>query len=174
MNQTQRDFLIQQVKNACEQQCKKLQKQMPDKPSLNNYLIAAFLDKSIKFADIDVLKNKMRKAVIKFGTDDLLVDTNSRSRWNDDDDDDGQEFVKVDPSDLFIIPKAYTEALAEFNEKKKEIEDKIERLEGVRDTITLKIQIGSAGHLEKIVMQVDNMGDLNLINTQLLLDNKSS
>ena len=60
MNQDQRKYLVAAVeKQGCLQR-KKLQDQLTVKPSLNNYLTAAFLDNSIQFADIGELKKKMR------------------------------------------------------------------------------------------------------------------
>lgn len=38
-----------------------------------------------------------------------------------------------------------------------------------RDTILLKIQIGSNQVLDKLVTQVDNLADLNIMNSQFLL-----
>ena len=171
MNQDQRKFLIEQVENTCKNQIEELEKQIPDKPSLNNYLIAAFLDNSIKFADIEQLKIKMRNAVLKYGSSECLVCTeNERSwRYNKRNRDDDKQVVQVDPEDLFIIPQNYKDSLAEYEAKKQSLEKEIEKLENIKKTIILKLQIGSAATLDKLVMQVDNMGDLSMVNTQLLI-----
>jgi hypothetical protein len=165
MNQKQRDFLIYQVENTCKEKKEKLEKQIPEKPSLNNYLIASFLDNTIQFNNIDTLKKKIRQRVIDMGKGDSLIESD---KWDDDED----EVVKINPEDLFIIPEAYQIALDKYENKKDRIEAEIEKVQHISQTVIMKIQIGSAESLQKLIMQVDDMGDLNLVNTQLALEEK--
>jgi len=169
MNQDQRKFLITQVENTCQKQIGELKEQIPDKPSLNNYLIASFLDNTIQFSDIEALKFKMRKAVLKMGHNDILVKEETEYWGHRNRDDKEQPIVQVHAEDLFVLPENYKTALAEYEQKKKAIKKQIEALEYTEKTIVMKLQIGSSATLEKLVMQVDNMGDLNLMNSQLLL-----
>lgn len=168
MNQDQRKYLIEQVTNTFRDQRDKIKSEMPEQPSLNNYLIAAFLDNSIQFNDIKKLKEKIRKFVLKMGHSDILIKENSR--W---DDNKKECRIEIDPFDLFIIPKNYLDALNEYKKKKKEIDDAIDSLEATKKTIIMKIQIGSNQVLDKLVTQVDNMGDLNIMNSKFLLEDKS-
>jgi predicted transport protein len=176
MNQDQRKYLIAQVEDTCREQIEALEEQIPDKPSLNNYIIAAFLDNSIQFADIEKLKKKMRTLVLKLGSSEELVKSSDEHRYygarNRKKDEDYADIVEIPAEDIFIIPQAYLEALAEYDKQKEGLEKKIKDLKNVEKTITLKLQIGSAATLDKLVMQVDNMGDLNLVNTQLSLEDK--
>ena len=174
MNQSQRDYLIREVTQTRDDQIEKLKHKIPIRPSLNNFLIASFLDGSIQFADIELLKTKMRKTVLEMGKDEVLIKERERryGRSNRDDDEE-VEVVEVLPYDLFIIPKAYIDALSEYEEKKIKIEAEIERLEGVTKTIILKLNIGSGKTLDKLIGEVDNMGDLSLVNTQLALEFKT-
>lgn len=174
MNQEQRKYLIAQVDSTCRNQIEALEKQKPIQPSLNNYLIASFLDGSIKFKDLTKLKEKIREKVLKLGQNDALIEEDdddryysSRKRRSNE----KQHFVKLIAEDLFVIPEGYLTAQAEYQEKFDEIEEKIKNLEATRKTIEMKIQIGSSSTMDKLVMQVDNMGDLNLMNTQLMLGN---
>ena len=176
MNQDQRKFLIGQVEDTCIEQVDRLKAQIPDKPSLNNYLVASFLDGSIEFNDIVELKRKMRERVLKMGKEDALVKTEDISRWSrrNREEEEEVEVVQVRAEDLFVIPEAYLVALREYEEKKSRIEAEIDQLKNTTKTIVLKLQIGSAQVLDKLVMQVDNMGDLSLVNTQLLIGDGSN
>jgi len=170
MNTDQRKYLIGEVEKNSRTQIELLQKAMPDKPSLNNYLIASFLDNSIQFASIEVLKDKMRKSVLKLGSGSNLVHGEKRdrfSRYNDNDDE--TEVVHIKADELFVIPKNYLDALKEYEEKKKLIDEEVEKLRATTQTIIMKIQLGSSATMDKLIMQIDNMGDLNLVNTQLML-----
>lgn len=172
MNQDQRKFLIERVGKTFKSQVEKLEGQKVDKPSLNNYLIASFLDGTVQFNDINTLREKLRAEVLKFGPSDRLIES-------EDDDDNNvywrrnkrrqKNYVKVPAEDLFVIPAAYTEELAKYNAFKKDLQGKIDQLEAQRDTIILKIQVGSNQVLDKLITQVDNMADLNIMNSQFLL-----
>jgi hypothetical protein len=170
MNQDQRKFLIEQVQKTCRIQADVLRSKMPKRPSLNNYLVAAFLDNTIKFNDIERLKVNMRENVIRFGTSQRLInesdddDYYSRSRRSE-----KTNLVTVRAEDLFIVPENYKTALAEYEKIKKEIEDEIEKLEATTNTIVMKVQLGSSATMDKLIMQIDSMGDLKLMNTQLML-----
>ncbi len=168
MNQDQRKFLIQRVESTFLKQKKELEKEITVKPSLNNYLVAAFLDNSIQFNDIDKLKIKMRETVLKYGASDKLIEE-ERGRWDDTKNTKDKNLCKIIAEDLFIIPEAYLIELKKYEENKKNIEDKITQLEAQKDTILLKIQIGSNQVLDKLITQVDNLADLNIMNSQFLL-----
>ncbi len=173
MNNDQRKYLIAQVDSTCRDQINELDAQRPMHPSLNNYLIAAFLDGTVQFADLKPLKAKMKDRVMKMGREDVLIEE------TDDDDDwrggrrrnksDKHNYVKLIAEEIFIIPEAYQKALKEYKDKMAEIEEKKKVLYAQAKTITMKIQIGSAATLDKLVQQIDNMADLNIINSQLLL-----
>jgi hypothetical protein len=166
MNQDQRKFLIERVNKTFQTQKSKLEANKIERPSLNNYLVAAFLDNSIQFNDIEKLKIKMRKEVLKFGASERLV-TESRDKWGGAKKD--KNTCEVIAEDLFIIPESYKIALAEYEAHEKDIEDKVDQLEAQKDTILLKIQIGSNQVLDKLITQVDNLADLNIMNSQFLL-----
>ena len=130
--------------------------------------MAAFLDNSIQFNDIEKLKIKMRETVLRFGASDKLV-KESRDRWDSGNAYKGKGTCEIIAEDLFIIPESYKAALAEYDAYKKDIQDKVEQLEAQKDTILLKIQIGSNQVLDKLITQVDNLADLNIMNSQFLL-----
>jgi len=178
MNQDQRKYLINEVNNTCRSQSKELEDSKPPRPSLNNYLVAAFLDNSIQFQDMKTLQKKIRERVINFGTDDVLVresdedDYGYRHRRRRDSDNLVNQ-VQLIAEELFVVPEAYTKALNEWQKTVDDIEAKIRTLEATRKTIEMKLQIGSPATLERLVTQADNLGDLNLMNAQLILGQDS-
>lgn len=175
MNQDQRKFLIEQVTKTCLAEAENIQSETPIRPSLNNYLVAACLDNTLKLQDVESLKEKIRQSVLKFGKDDLLVAEIEEDDWRYDRKRRKKETtqeVTLQASDIFVIPEAYQIALKEYEEKKKVIDEKLKNIYAQRDTIIMKIQIGSNTVLDKLVMQIDSMGDLNLMNSQLMLGEK--
>lgn len=172
MNDKQREYLIDQVDSIWNREKESVEKDTPERPSLNNYLIAAFLDNSIEFADINILKKKMRETVLKYGTSDKLIE----------EEDDGEysysykrnrkktvKYVKILAADIFIIPEAYQKALKEYDDKMAEINEKLEALNAQHRTVTTKIKLGSNGVLDKLIEEADNLASLSLVNSSLTL-----
>lgn len=169
MNQEQRKFLIERVNKTFQKQKSNLEAQFKkEPPSLNNYLVSAFLENTIEFNDIEKLKVKMKEMVLKYGASDRLV-RETKDRWDNTGVYKNKNTCEIITEDLFIIPESYKIALSEYEESQKIINDKISELEAQRDTILLKIQIGSNQILDKLVTQVDNLADLNIMNNQFLL-----
>jgi methylaspartate ammonia-lyase len=165
MNQDQRKFLIERVNKTFMIQKKKIEDNKLIKPSLNNYLVAAFLDNSIQFNDIERLKVKMRETVLRYGASDKLI--KEKDDWRSERK--GDNLCEIVAEDLFIIPESYKKALAEYQSEKDKQQQEIDQLEAQKDTILLKIQIGSNQVLDKLITQVDNLADLNIMNSQFLL-----
>jgi hypothetical protein len=164
MNKDQRKFLVDQVSTTAMDQIHALEHKRPEMPSLNNYLIAAFLDNSIKFNDIDALKEKLRQRVLKMGTSDVLIEESSSYRSSK-----TERYVKIVPEDLFIIPESYKKALDEYEKIKADLEKQIDDLRAKSATIILKLQVGSDLALQQLVQSIDNIANLELVNTQLSL-----
>lgn len=173
MNQDQRKYLIKVVEDQCEKQQRALIKPYP--PSLNNYLIAAILDNSIQYADINNLKEKVRQLVLSLGNGDDLIGTADRySRRHNYDLEDKNYVIQLKAEDIFILPSTYLEARKEYEEKREIYTQQIKQLESFRDTIIMKIQLGSNKILEKLINDVDNMADLKIVNQHLLLSDNSN
>lgn len=170
MNKDQRKYLADQITKTLNEQVEELEEQRLKRPSLNNYIIAAFLDNSIKFQDIKPLQAKLRERVIKMGQSDTLIEEEDEDDWkysrkkrrN-------TNQVKLVAEDIFVIPETYKKALKEYDDKEKEIDEKIKTLQAQAKTIEMKIQIGSPEALNKLVTEIDNLVDLQLVNSKFLL-----
>lgn len=169
MNQDQRKYLIGQIEKSCRDQQENLKAELPIKPSLNNYLVAACLDDSLELTDSETLRSRIKEMVLKFGQSDRLIDEGDdysyRSRKRDNQ---PVNKISLEAEHIFIFPKAYEIALKEYEKKKSEIEKKVELLEAQKNTLVMKVQIGSNTALDKLVLEVDNLGDLSLMNKQFL------
>lgn len=166
MNQSQRDFLIKNVQSVCHNQIQEIQDSIPEKPSLNNYVVASFLDDTIQFADIEILKKKIRERVLRFGVNELLIEREDewgRNKKNN------RNIVKIIAEEIFVIPQGYLDALDEYNRINDEAQNKIKTLDAMKSTIILKLQISSNTKLQSLIDEVDNMTDLSLVNNQLML-----
>ncbi len=180
MNQDQRKFLIKKVEEEYNSQAKSLKETIREKPLMRDYVLGQALNGGLELKSNDVIKEIVIKdAKIKAGSmmkvdDDIGYGRRRRyNRYDDDDDDDDDSEEKEEISfrliDIFVIPPAYNEEVTKWRARRKEILKNIRLLESTRDSIILKIQIGSSIMLDKIVAQVDALGDLNLFNDRLQL-----
>lgn len=167
MNQTQRDFLIKQVERTYKRQYGALKESQPSPPSLNNYLVAAILDGSFQLQTTEDIKDAIRTKVLELGPSDALIENDSYNYRKHRDD--GEDTVALRADVLFVLPDGYTEARAAYDTSLAKWETEMEHLEQYKETIILKIQIGSPQVLAKLIEQVDNLADLNIVNTNLLL-----
>lgn len=167
MNQKHREYLVSHVSKIHRAKVSEIEKDMPKEPSMNNHLIAAFLDNTVVMKDLEGLKSKIKDRVIKLGSDEALISEDTR--WNSDR---KKRWVKLNAVDLFEMPQSYLDAVKEYECKRDEIHKQVNDLNAVMNTIEMKINIGSDKHLQVLIEDVDNIADLNLVNSQLLLKEK--
>lgn len=166
MNDKQREYLLKSVTTVYSNQVDALRKKRVKKPSLNNYLVAAFLDGSIEFADIENLKAKMREAVVKMPDQAQLVELDRKSYGENQVE---TENVKVPVKLIFKIPQAYQVELAKWQAQEGIIDKDIAELTAQLKTIEVKIHLGSNTQLDKLIAEADNLGEISLINSKLML-----
>jgi len=171
MNKDQRNFLITKISETCNKQIKVLEDEREDKPNLNNWLVAGFLDGTIQFTDIKILAEKMKQRVLKMDRNDVLLKEESDSFYNRKRKEEENLYVHLRADELFVIPQGYLDELKIYEENEKAIDEKIKILEAQKDTIVMKLQIGSNEQLKKLIDEADNLVDLSLVNSQLLLKN---
>ncbi len=166
MNQKQREFLIDKVRENYKAESHG--KEKPEKPSLSNYIIAAVLDGSLQLRPADHMKAVIKKRVLKMSEKDNSMFGSSRRAGRYDDDDDDQIF-EISPKDFFELPEDYLKAWKEYEVALREYNKWSKDLSAMRDTLVLKIQIGSDKILDKLIEEADNLADLSLMQTQLIL-----
>lgn len=171
MNQKQREFLIGEINRTYKRQLDELKAQRGTAPSLNNYIISAIMTGTIKFQPLAMMQAEIKARVLKMGNADILV-KEENSRWRYDNNQDSLEtnhYLNINAKYIFVLPPEYVEARKEYEEKEMTINNQIKMLGEYKDTLILKIQIGSDKVLDKLIEQADNLADLNLMNSRLAL-----
>lgn len=167
MNQDQRKFLLARVEQTYKTEERKLDEDKPKEPSLNNYLVAAVLDGSIKMKSIEEIRDHVRDKVLKLGNQETLVHE-TMSRYSSSTDT-PYHSISLQAAAVFVLPDAYLKAKEEYETKKAAIEKKKDALYAQKETLLLKIQIGSNTSLDRLIDSVDNMIDITLMNSKLML-----
>lgn len=166
MNKEQRTYLINEVKTAHEKQIKILSESIPPKPSLNTYVVAALIEGKLQFKDLEGLKAKLVRKAKTMGAGVQIVKNTSKDYRNT-----GPvtEYIEIEVEDLVEVPESYRQANNEHAAFKAEAEAKIEALAQNMKSLTLRLTIGSNAILDKMIEEVDAMGEMSLIGETLLL-----
>lgn len=184
MNQEQRKYLLEKIEETYNKQVAAIEKSFPQEPLLNNYLIGCFLDGTAKILDVATIKKNITQLVRSLGGEKFVNQderysenynysrgrrggrSNRSFRKNDGSD---KVSITIDPSLIIKMPETYKKDRAEYDKKMEEVLNKINELSQQKDLLVLKIQIGSNQILDKLITQVDSLGDLNLFSNKLTL-----
>jgi hypothetical protein len=170
MNQVQRKFLIDKIKErtkiTVDAMSRETREDMP--PSLTTYLLHAVMSNNFELRSTEELKETLRKKAltVKMGDTNWL----GKSSWHTISDDE----VLLKAHDFFVIPEEYKKMWNEWREKKNELEEKIRQIQLQSDTLITRIQLASDKVLEKMISEVDDMGDISLMDTKLKMIGGSS
>jgi len=175
MNKDQRKYLTDWVDKGFSKEQEAIEARRYERPMLNNYLVALAMRGELKIKSTEEIGAYVQKRVLEMGKDDALVSFEDESgrRW------DrklgryvyvpasGSHSVTLEAEQIFWIPQDYLDRLAAWEENEKQIEADLEALANVRDTVLLKVNIGSDRALESVIAQADSLATLDLVNKQL-------
>lgn len=79
----------------------------------------------------------------------------------------GKAEATIKIKDIFVIPKDYEALWEEYYKKCEEINKEIQQIQIESDTLVTRIQLASDKTLQKMIAEVDDMGDISLMDTKL-------
>lgn len=160
MNQKQREFLIAEITKNTELQVRELSSSKPEKPNLENYIIQGLLSGNISLKSSDSIKeyfiNLIKNAT---GSSSLL----ESGRWNEPQGD----TIKIPAKVLFEYPKEYLDRIESWKQESIEIDKKIDSLKSSSKGLIVRINLASSRTLELMINEVDNMGQISLMDNTL-------
>lgn len=166
MNSSQRKFLIEKIQGETKKKIEALKKQKLEYPSASNYIFKAILDGNIQLQShehiLEVLKQRALKSVE--GRNWLSGDTNGFE---------AKRAIKFENhEDILVLPEAFKiekDKVVNFN---REIDIQIDFLQTTLNGIEMRIQLASDSTLKQLINEVDDMGDIKLIDTTVKLLNR--
>jgi hypothetical protein len=164
MNQAQRKFLIDRIEANVKAQIDALNHSDTEQPpSLENYFYGLALSGKLEIQPQEHIKKVMSDRAMKHTAQrysETWLGTSQGDLIN-------KASVKIQIRDLFVVPKEYDDL---WNEYRKNDEEKKQRIRQIRiecDTLVTRIQLASDKTLEKMISEVDDMGDVSLMDTKL-------
>ena len=166
MNSTQRKFLIAKIQEETKKRIEELKKQKLEYPSASNYIFKAILDNTLEIQPhehiINVLKERALRSVE--GKNWLSGDTMGFEKLR------AIKFEKHE--DILVLPEAFKAEKDRVSNFNKEISIQIDYLQATLNGIEMRIQLASDSTLKKLINEVDDMGDIKLIDTTVKMLNK--
>ena len=163
MNQAQRTFLITKIRENVQVKINEIKKEKISPPNLSNYLFHAVMsDKLVLKTNQQILEVVKQKALKAKGGEHWM--TNKSSFYGND-----ETAIEFMASEIFEIPPEFKVLWEEYREKCREVDDKVKTLEAETDTLITRIQLASDKVLEQLIKEVDDMGNITLMNTNIKL-----
>ena len=164
MNQVQRKFLIDKIEKTVDSKIAALKKEKPDYPSVLNHLYYAIMQGTLEVQPPEKIKEAIKQRALKSKAgENNWLHIEGRTSWGD------KEIVEFKLDEVFVLPEEYRERVREYREAYSGIDEQIMQLTSQRDMLVLRIQLASDKTLEKMISEVDDMGDLSLMDTKIKL-----
>lgn len=162
MNQVQRKFLIDRIEAQVKISINALGKSKPEAPNLNNYLLHQVLSDKIKIKSGSEIKSAIKKMALAAKQDENWM-TGERSSYS------GfrSDVIKIQVKDILDVDEEYTKKLSEYRESTRNVDEQIRVLRVQADTLITRIQLASDKTLDKMINEVDDMGDISLMDTKI-------
>ncbi len=162
MNQAQRNFLVDQIENKAKIKRDSFKLSDEEQPPS----LSMFIFHKVMSGDFEIKSNKeikelvLQKALKGTDRDDWLGNS-----WGSGSKD--KVFFKL--VDFFEIPEDYKNLLKEYRAKKEMLDAEKAKFEIEIETLITRIKLASNSTLEKMIKEVDDMGDLSLMNSKIKL-----
>lgn len=134
-------------------------------PSKSNYLFQAIMSGELELMSQEHIKEAIKKKALtaEEGSNWLSED---RMGWEK------ERTIKLIIEDVVVLPKELRERRKQVEEHNKLITAQINELKTQLDTIEVRVQLASDKVLKSLINEVDDMGNLSLIDTTVKKLNK--
>lgn len=150
MNQTQRKYLIDKLQRSSADAITEMRKEYPQKPEVRTYCCEALLKGELRIRSEEEILAALK------GRLNVGSSISSFSLG-----------VSFDYPEIFILPEEYTKAYKIWEQKYSEIQMKITTLKQQTEALCTRIQLASDKTLERMIAEVDDMGDITFVDCTL-------
>jgi hypothetical protein len=160
MNATQRKFLVEKLQEQTKKKISDLKDSKQKYPSASNYIFKAVMNDTIELqSEAEIIQALKQKALnAKEGSNWLSEDYMGANKENS---------IRINLKSLIKLPKDYEEELIRVREFNQEVDEKIKNLETQLNTLEIRIQLASDKVLQTLVNDVDDLGDLKLVDIKI-------
>lgn len=158
MNQTQRKFLIERIQTKTKEKIDALKAQKMDYPSKSNFLFQAIMAGKLELMPQDHIKEAIKKKALAAREGENWL-SDDRMGWEK------ETTIRLTIEDVMVLPEELIKRRKEVSDHNKTINAQIDALKVQLETIEVRVQLASDKTLKSLINEVDDMGDLKLIDT---------
>lgn len=162
MNTQQRKFLIERIQQKVKAKIESLRKDLLQYPSASNYIFKAVLNDKLALQPSAVILDAIKKKALNAKEGENWL-SEMRMGYEK------EREIKLLINELLVLPDDYKQEVDRVKKYNESIVAQIDLLKVQLDTIEVRIQLASDKRLEKLINEVDDMGDLSLMDTKLKL-----
>ncbi len=167
MNAAQRKYLVDKIQEKTKIRIRALEASRPESISLNVYMLHRVMSNDFEIKSNDELKKIILEKALKAGQEKQYKEDWLGNSWGTA----TKGNVAFTLQEFFVIPQEYLDMIDERNKKRKEIDQQIHDLSMQMEAIEMRIMLASDKTLQTIINEVDDMGDISLIDTKIKLLN---
>lgn len=165
MNSAQRKFLIDKITKGTEAKIKAYRDSIPESISLNVYMLHKVMSNDFEIKSQDDLKKIVLEKALKAGQNKQIREDWLGNAWGSA----NRNNVAFTLDEFFVIPEEYLRMREEREELRRKAEEQIRLLQIQLETLEVRIMVASDKTLQKLINEVDDMGDISLIDTRIKL-----
>jgi hypothetical protein len=164
MNTTQRKFLIERIQGKVNIKIESLNSMKMKYPSASNYIFKAILNNNLELQPSEVILDALKRKALNAKEGENWL---SQARMGYE----KETTITLKIEELIIYPSDYNDELIKVRAHNEDIDLEINELKIQLDTIEVRVQLASDKTLQNLINEVDDMGDLSLMDTKLKLLN---
>jgi CRISPR/Cas system CMR subunit Cmr4 (Cas7 group RAMP superfamily) len=165
MNAQQRKYLIDKITERTRSKIDALKASIPEPISLNVYMLHKVMSNDFDIHSNESLKKIVLEKALKAGQEKKVREDWLGNGWQSAD----KKNISFTLEEFFVIPQEYLDMREERNKVIDKVNQEIAALKLQLETLEIRIMIASDKVLQSIVNEVDDMGDIRLIDTKIKL-----
>ena len=162
MNTVQRKFLIERIQKKVKDKIESLKKGMQQYPSASNYIFKAALNGKLELQTNEVILDAIKTKALNAKEGENWL-SGMRMGYEK------EREIKLQINQVIILPDDYKEEVEKVKKHNESIVAEINLLIIQLDTIEVRVQLASDKALQNLINEVDDMGNLSLMDTKLKL-----
>ncbi len=165
MNTNQRKFLVDKITEKTKIKIKALEDSRPDIVMLNAHMLHKVMSNDFEIQPTEQLRKLIVQKALGVGKNKTDRDDWLGNNWGVA----NKKNVVFTIEEFFVIPKEYQEMVDDANKQRDAINAQIKELKVQLDTLEVRIMLASDKTLQNLINEVDDMGDLSLVDTKIKL-----
>lgn len=169
MNNTQRKYLTDTISAKIQGRIKEIETGKMEVPNLSAYVLHLILSNNFEIKNTESIREILMQKALKGASSQRPAEfLSSGDRWGGSG---GFNKVAFTIEELFILPESYQKLINEAHEHNFSIQEQTNKLRMQMEGLITRITLASDSTLQKMINEVDDMGDISLIDMKIKLLN---